>query len=173
MLNHSYFSKLYFCKKEGMEGTVRKQVMLELIWWLVTVLVIVAVLFPILTTLSTYPFLTTNIVFIVVFITLTRYVFLLQHTFLARSEVIKVIIVLISVPIIFMLIEGLSNFQNFLDEEGLDKFLPSMNLDKQQGIINYIRSEMLFFGAGAIIVAILFPFRMILSVWRNRNSNSI
>jgi len=156
-----------------MEGSVKKQLLLELIWWIVTALVVAAVLYPILTNLTSYPFLITNITFIIVFITMTRYVFLLQHTFLARMEVVKVIIVLISVPIIFLLIEGLSNFQNYLDEEGLDKFLPLMNLEKQQGIINYIRSEMLFFGAGAIIVAILFPFRMILSVWRNRNTDKI
>jgi len=130
-------------------------------------------MFPIVTNLSSYPFLISNVIFIIVFITLTRYVFFLKHTFLARAQVIKVIIVLISVPIIFMLIEGLSNFQNFLDEEGLDKFLLLMNINQQQGMINYIKSEMIFFGVGAIIVSILFPFRMTLSVWRNRNTNKI
>ncbi len=156
-----------------MEGTLKKQILLEVIWWIVTAVVTVAIIFPIVSNLSTYPFLISNIIFIVVFITLTRYVFFLQHTFLARAQVIKVIIVLISVPIIFMLIEGLSNFQNFLDEEGLDKFILMMNLNQQQGMINYIKSEMLFFGVGAIIVSILFPFRMTLSVWRNRNRNKI
>ncbi len=156
-----------------MEGTLKKQILLEVIWWIVTAVVTVAIIFPIVSNLSTYPFLISNIIFIVVFITLTRYVFFLQHTFLARAQVIKVIIVLISVPIIFMLIEGLSNFQNFLDEEGLDKFILLMNLNQQQGMINYIKSEMLFFGVGAIIVSILFPFRMTLSVWRNRNRNKI
>jgi len=123
--------------------------------------------------LTTYPFLISNLVFIVVFITLTRYAFLLEHTILAKAQLIKVGIVLISVPIIFLLIEGLSNFQNYLDEEGLDKFLPLMNIDSQQGMINYIKSEMLFFGVGAIIIAILFPIRMVISIWRNRNTNKI
>ena len=156
-----------------MEGTLKKQLILELIWWVVTAIVAVAVIFPIVTTLTSYPFLISNIVFIAVFITLTRYVFLLKHTFLARAQVIKVIITLVSVPFIFMLIEGLSNFQNYLDEEGLDKFLPLMELDNQKVMINYVRSEMIFFGTGAVMVAILFPFRMTLSVWRNRNTNKI
>ena len=156
-----------------MEGTLKKQLLLELVWWIVTALVAVAVIFPIVNNLTSYPFLISNVVFIAVFITLTRYVFLLKHTFLARAQVIKVIITLISVPFIFMLIEGLSNFQNYLYEEGLDKFLPLMKIENQKGMINYIKSEMIFFGTGAIIVAILFPFRMTLSVWRNRNTNKI
>ena len=154
-----------------MNSTLKKQVLLEVIWWVVTAIVIVAVVFPILSNFTSFPFLITNIIFIVVFITLTRYVFFLKHTFLAKAQVLKIIIVLISVPIIFIMIEGLSGFQNYLDEEGLDKFLPLMDLEKQQKMINYVRSEMIFFGVGAIIIAIIFPFRMTLSVWRNRNTN--
>ena len=142
-----------------------------MIWWVVTAIVAAAVLIPILNSLDGYPFLTSNIVFIVVFITMTRYVFLLKHTILAKAELVKVGIVLVSIPFIFLLIEGLSNFQNYLDEEGLDKFMPLLNLDKQQDMINYIKSEMLFFGVGAIIVAIVFPVRMVISIWMNRNSN--
>ncbi len=156
-----------------MDEVVKKHITLEIIWWLVTLLITVAVLFPIHTNLSSYPFLITNVVFIVVFITLTRYVFFLKHTVLARAQYIKVGIVLISIPILFIMIEGLSNFQNFLDEEGLDKFIPDMNLAKQKDMINYIRTEMMFFGVSAIIVALIFPFRMVLSVWRNRNTNEI
>jgi uncharacterized membrane protein YcfT len=154
-----------------LESTIKKQITLELLWWLVTAIVAAAILYPIVSSLDNYPFFTSNLVFIVVFITLTRYVFLLKHTILAKAELIKVGIVLVSVPFIFLLIEGLSNFQNYLDEEGLDKFMPLMNLDKQQDMINYIKSEMIFFGVGAIIVAVLFPFRMIISIWKNRNSN--
>ena len=154
-----------------MESTIKKQIILELIWWVVTAIVAAAVLIPILNSLDGYPFLTSNIVFIVVFITMTRYVFLLKHTILAKAELVKVGIVLVSIPFIFLLIEGLSNFQNYLDEEGLDKFMPLLNLDKQQDMINYIKSEMLFFGVGAIIVAIVFPVRMVISIWMNRNSN--
>lgn len=156
-----------------MESTLKNKSVLEFIWWLFTAIIVVAVIFPIWNNLTTYPFLTVNIVFIVVFITLTRYVFLLKHTILAKTQGIKVGIVLISIPIIFMLIEGLSGFQNYLDEEGLNKFLPSMNLDEQQIMINYIKSEMLLFGVGSIIIAIIFPFRMVISVWRNRNTNNV
>lgn len=156
-----------------MDSTIKKQITFEFLWWVVTAIVAFAVLYPIVSSLTTYPFLISNLVFIVVFITLTRYAFLLEHTILAKAQLIKVGIVLISVPIIFLLIEGLSNFQNYLDEEGLDKFLPLMNIDSQQGMINYIKSEMLFFGVGAIIIAILFPIRMVISIWRNRNTNKI
>lgn len=156
-----------------MENTLKNKATLEVLWWLFTAVVVVAVIFPIWNNLTTYPFLIPNIVFIVVFITLTRYVFLLKHTVLAKMQGIKVAIVLVSIPIIFMLIERLSGFQNYLDEEGLNKFLPMMNLDEQQTMINYIKSEMLLFGVGSVIIAVIFPFRMVLSVWRNRNTNQV
>jgi len=156
-----------------LENTLKNKATLEVLWWLFTAVVVVAVIFPIWNNLTTYPFLIPNIVFIVVFITLTRYVFLLKHTVLAKMQGIKVAIVLVSIPIIFMLIERLSGFQNYLDEEGLNKFLPMMNLDEQQTMINYIKSEMLLFGVGSVIIAVIFPFRMVLSVWRNRNTNQV
>ncbi len=146
---------------------------LELIWWLFTAIVVFAVIFPIHQNLSAYPFLWQNILFIVVFITLTRFVFLLKHTILANKTKLKVGIVLISIPIIFVLIEQLSGFQTYMDEENFDKFMPNLNLEKQQSMNNYLHSEMLLFGVGSVIISIIFPFRMVLSVWRNRNTNEV
>ena len=146
---------------------------LELIWWLFTVVVVIAVIFPIYNNLSSYPFLWQNILFIVVLITLTRFVFLLEHTVLANRTKLKVGIVLISVPVIFLLIEQLSAFQTYMDEVTFDQFMTALPLAKQQSMNKYLHSEMLFFGVGAVIISIIFPFRMILSVWRNRNTQKV
>ena len=146
---------------------------LELIWWLFTAIVVVAVIFPIHNNLSSYPFLWQNILFIVVLITLTRFVFLLEHTVLANRTKLKVGIVLVSVPIIFLLIEQLSAFQTYMDEITFDQFMTGLPLGKQQSMNKYLHSEMLFFGVGAVIISIIFPFRMVLSVWKDRNSQKV
>lgn len=142
---------------------------LEMVWWIFTAMVTIAVIFPIYTNLSSYPFLWQNILFIIILITLTRFVFLLEHTILANKTKIKVGIVLISVPIIFVLIEQLSAFQTYMDEITFDQFMTALPLAKQQSMNKYLHSEMLFFGVGSIIISIIFPFRLVMSVWKDRN----
>jgi hypothetical protein len=40
-------------------------------------------------------------------------------------------------------------------------------------MMNYIRSEMLLFGVAGIISSVIFPFRMLMSVWRYRNQGRV
>ncbi len=142
---------------------------LELTWWIFTFVVIVAVLFPIYNTITNYPFWWTNVLFIVTFITLTRYVFLLRHTFLAKQQKLKVVLFFLSIPIVFFLISQVHYFQSFLDEQGVESFLGNMTLDKRNNMANFVRTQMMLFGIGSVVVAVIFPFRMLFSVWTYRN----
>ena len=146
-----------------------KRISLELYWWLFTLIIVVAILFPILNKLPDYPFLLPNIVFIVTFITFTRYMFLLEHTFLAYQQRLKVAIILVSAIIIFYLISEINTFQTFLDEEGPDTLVNTLPTSQQRSMASYIRSEYLFFGVGSVIAAVVLPFRLMISIWRNYN----
>jgi hypothetical protein len=146
---------------------------LELVWWLISIIVVVVVLFPILSKVKEYPFQFVNIVFILLFITLARYIFLLKHTFLANQQILKAILGVLCIPIIFYLISEINYFQTYLDEEGLESIMPNLALDRQGSLINYIRSEVLFFGVGSLITAIIFPVRMLVSIWRLHNRGTI
>jgi len=123
---------------------------LELLWWVFTAVVLGGVLFPIFQKINHYPFLFQNVVFIVLFITLARWIFLLKHTFFARKD-----------------------FQTYMDEEGIESILPSLTLEEQASLGSYIRTEMVFFGVGAAVSALIFPFRMVISVWRTRNRGTV
>jgi len=142
---------------------------LELIWWLFTALVVIGVLFPILKNTDNYPFLLANIIFIVVFITLTRYFFLLKHTFLAKQQVLKVIAIVACIPLLFYLVNQVNLFQTFLDENGIKGILPNMIEANLVGVGRYVKSEMLLFGVGSIIITAMFPIRMLTSIWKTRN----
>ncbi len=144
---------------------------LEIIWWIVTIILAIAVLLPIYFSVVNYPFWNVNIIYIVVFVTFTRYIFFLKHTFLANIEYLKVLLIFLCFPLIFYLIQELNTFQTFLDEEGAGAIVG--NDDPNSGMINYVRSEFLLFGVGSVIASIVFPFRLILSVWRSRNSNKV
>ncbi len=148
-------------------------IQLELIWWLFTALVILAVLIPVYSSVPNYVFWTSNILFILFFITLTRYIFLLPFTFLARRQGGKIGMVFLMIPIIWYCVEQLNYFQTFLDENGVEALTGPMSFQKQQAMARYIHSEMLLFGVGAVISAVVFPFRMLLSVWRQRNRGTV
>lgn len=151
----------------------KHHIRLELIWWVFTAIVVVGVMIPIFQKTDHYPFTTHNIIFIVVFITLSRYIFLLKHTWLAQKQKLKLGIILVSLPLIFMLINALNSFQSFADDIGLDTIFNSISPTQQATIINFVKSEMTFFGVGAIIAMIVFPFRMLLSIWRIRNRGTV
>lgn len=146
---------------------------LELLWWLITALITALVVFPIYFNIADYPFYVMNIVFIVTFITISRYLFLLPYTFLARIEWLKITIVFLCIPLIFYLVQALNGFQTFLDEEGVGKLVGDMPTERQLQWTDYIRSELLLFGVGSVIASVLLPFRLLLSVWRGRNRGTV
>jgi len=146
---------------------------LELVMWLFTAVLVLLVLMPIYFNVPSYPFYFSNILFIVVFITFARYIFLLKHTFVAHSLVFKAFMMIAAIPIIMFLLDSVSMFQGFTDDIGLDTLVPDLTIARQKAITKYMRTEMIFFGVGAVIVAVLFPFRMLVSIWRGINKNTV
>lgn len=142
---------------------------LELLWWIITALLATLIMIPVLLYLPDYPFYWINVFFIAAFITLTRYLFLLRYTWLARRQIVKIIIVFICIPFIFYCVQELNRFQTFLDEEGFEAIVGGVERGKQAAMITYVRSETLLFGVGAVISGILLPLRLIVSVWRQHN----
>jgi hypothetical protein len=152
-----------------LEKTNRLVFWLEMLWWFITALVAAGILYPIWKEFRDYTLLLPNLIFIVVFITLTRYMFLLPYTFLASRQIVKVVLIFLCIPLIFLLIEQLVGFRTLADEDGWDEILPGVDFEAQSPLIDYVRSEMLFFGIGSIISSIVFPFRMMVSIWRKHN----
>lgn len=147
---------------------------LEIIWWVFTLFLIIAVLYPIYTKAAdTYPFFKSNMLFIIAFVTFTRFIFLLKYTFLANLEKTKVAIILFSAIIVFFLVNELNFFQTYLDEKGLGSFLGHLSLPEQNTLGTYINRMTLFFGVGSAIAAAVLPFRLVLSIWRGRNRGTV
>ncbi|MCR9286066.1 hypothetical protein OAF63_03075 [Saprospiraceae bacterium] len=146
---------------------------LELIWWVVTFIIIIGAIFPIYQVLDEYPFLVANIIFIVVFITLARYIFLLKHTFIAKKQRLKIVLLFLCIPLAFYLIDQINHFRAFLDEDQFEVYVKNLSLSQRSTITKYITAEYLFFSVGALISTIIFPFRMLKSVWRVRNRGTV
>lgn len=150
-----------------------RKIQLELLFWVFTVIITAVVLLPILTSVESYPFLFINIVYIVAAVTVTRYLFLLRHTFLARRQQLKVAVFFLFIPFIFYLIQELNHFQVFLDEEGLDAVVGNLPYEQRNNMMDYIRNQMILFGVASIVASVALPFRLLISVWRLRNRGTV
>jgi len=156
-----------------MHPVQKNKALVEVIWWVFTAVVIFIILLPIKENVKAFPFYFQNTLLIVAFITFSRHIFFLNLSFIARKKWIKVAIIAGATIFFFVLTTALSDFRNFMDEQGLQTLVDHLHVSKQTSIIKYIKTEMLFFGVGSIITGILLPIRMIISLWRMRNSNTV
>lgn len=156
-----------------MQHIEKQKIWLEIIWWISTALLCLLILFPILQKTNRYPFILINVIFVAAFLTLFRYIFLLKYTWIAKLQYVKLILVFISIPLIFNLINNLNFFITHLDEFSTENYFGHLDRTSRENMEIYMRSEMVLFGVGSIIAAILFPFRMIISVWRFRNKGTV
>ena len=140
---------------------------------IITAILVFLVLLPVLRNTFAFPYMWFNVAAIFFFLTLARYIFLLRLTPFAWSAPVKIVMFFLLIPLIVYLMDGLSEFQYFLDEEGTYELVSHLPIDRQLPISNYIRTELIFFSVGAIIATIIFPFRLIISLWRVRNRNKV
>ncbi len=156
-----------------MQTLIKHKIKVELIWWLFTLILIVIVLLPIWLNAPHYPFFYQNTILITAFVTFTRYIFFLPLTLIARKKWIKLFIIGASAILFFILTTALGDFRNFLEEEGLQTLVEDLRVQDQTRMIDYMKSEMVFFGVGSIISGVVLPFRMIISLWRVRNRGTV
>lgn len=146
---------------------------LELLWWFFTAVIIGLVMLPVYFNVPAYPFWKENVLMIVLFITFSRYIFLLPLTFIARMKWIKVAIIAIAVLFVWVMSTTISDIRNFMDEQGLQTLVDHLHTTLQTDMIRYMKNELVFFGVGSVITAILLAMRMIVSLWRMRNSGRV
>jgi hypothetical protein len=153
---------------------MKDKIKAELLFILLTLVVAALIIFPVyLEYESRYPFYITNFVLIVVFTTLTRYIFLLRYTPFSHSKWIKVVSIFICIPLFLYLIDGMYEFQRFLDEIGLQEIAKNEDATSSANYNKFTRYQYLLFASGSLITCILFPLRMVISIWRQVNKNTI
>lgn len=147
----------------------RQKLILEATWWAITAVVVLLVLFPILHNTPYYPFQWSNVIFIVVFITLTRYNFLFKYTFLAKKQYLKLLLIFLCIPLLFNLVNNLNYFISITDESSYYFLDGNLSISQRNKMQLFIKTEMVFFGVASILSAIIFPFTLLRSIWRYRN----
>ena len=140
---------------------------------LMTAVVVVVVMYPIWTQFPEFKFQWTNVLYIIAFLTFTRYTFLLRYTFLAKAQNVKIGFILLTLIIILGLVTQIQDFNVWIDAGDPERLMPLVPQSKRDGLLNYIKSEFLFFAVGAVVASAFLAGRLLMSVWRTRNKEGV
>jgi hypothetical protein len=137
----------------------------EPLWWAFTLVLACLILLPVYTQLPAFPYFTANFVYVVVAITLTRYLFFLKISWLRDHLLVQGGLSLLLIPLIFWMGQYFNYFITFFDEQGPDVLTRGLD-GELAGIMNsYLHAEYRFFAIWAIIAALLTPPRLLYNVW--------
>ena len=144
--------------------------LIELLWWAITAIVVLVVLWPIWQAGVDWRFQYVNIFFIVTLITLGRHIFTLNYSLIGTYQVLKAGIMIAMVPFIFLLTSYVNEFMVYIEEHLWDSLTGHLAYAKRRPIESYIWNEMLFFGAGSIMASMALAVRLFMSIWKQYNA---
>ena len=145
--------------------------LIEIVWWLVTLIVIVLVIYPIRQEIYGFPFEKSNIYFIIGCITGLRWLLLLPSTPFAKNLWVKLVLIFFCIWLLLFSYNRFGMFQIFLDEKGIISLTNHLSESRQMAMSKYISSEYVFFAVGTMVACIILPFRLVVSIWRTYNLN--
>lgn len=146
---------------------------LEFFWWFIAALMAAVLVLPIYLKLPGFPHIGLNVLLVFCFVLFTRHIFFLRFTFIAKRQYLKVALFFIMIPVVFLLIQKLNFLQGYINEGILFNDLEELPYKEQLNLEKYIRHETLLIGTAAIVSAILFAIRMLISVWKYRNRGTV
>jgi hypothetical protein len=144
-------------------------ILIEIIWWVITGIIIFGSLWPIWSSGVIWYFQWEHIVFCIILITFTRYIFQLSYTWLNHLQWVKAGIMISMIPLTFALISYFNGFLSFIEDHTWEPMTGHLAVASRRGIESYIWRLMLFLGAGCVIAAPAFAVRLFISIWRQHN----
>lgn len=153
-----------------MNISYQTQLRIELMSWLATIVIAFLVVLPIINNGIHFPFLSYNVLYIIVGLTITRYVLFWSWIPFRDSKVAKILLMFMVPLIFFPLLEGIHSFVEFNDQEGIQSILNHLSLSKFNFFVSYIRLEYLLFGMLSFLGSFLLGLKMLRSLWRQINN---
>jgi hypothetical protein len=145
------------------------KIRLELLWWAFTAILILILYLPLYINNIDFPFKYYNWAFIALAVTITRLIFQLKHSFLAYKLALKLLFMFLSVVVVLQVIKGISMLNLFNDENGYYFLFEHLPLEKRYQMAAYVNWQYFLFGIAAAIAAVIFPFRLLVSIFRVTN----
>lgn len=137
----------------------------ELLWWAFTIVLAALVLAPVYANIPDFPFFLPNFIFVVVAITLTRYLFFLKISWLRDHLAWQAGLSILILPLIFWMGQYFNLFVTYLDEQNPDVFIKHLPEAKAEIMSIYLNNEYKLFAFWAIAAGLIMPLRLLYNVW--------
>lgn len=147
-----------------------RSIKLELLFIVLAIVLAGFLVFPIWYAGIDFPFYAKNVLLAIAGVLLIKYLFFLKHTWLNQYQKIKIALIPLSVPLIFIFIRMMNQFNTFMDEMPLADLMMDMPYEEQRFYAQYIKVEYVAVAVTAVVGSILLPFRLLVSVWREVNN---
>ena len=141
------------------------QATLEVLWWAFTLVLAALVIAPIYVQVPHFPFFLPNFVYVVVAVTMTRYMFFLDISWLRDKIALQAAISLAVIPLIFWMGQWFNYFIIHFDENGPDILVKHLSGDWRAIMDEYMHAEYRLFGVWAIVACVVIPFRLLYNAW--------
>lgn len=145
----------------------------ELIWYLISLVLCLVILFPIYYFEVDYGFWWVNAIFIFGLSVFTRWIFLWKYTPFARWMYYKVVLAFLMIPLFFWTMYAYAGFKDFVNEIGIQEILKEVPVQDQMALAKYIQNQITFFSVGFMICILIIPFKMIYSIWMQFNRGTV
>ena len=141
----------------------------EILWLLITAMVIYAVLYPITSKLDYYIYWKINATFIFLAITYFRYATTFKSLAFLKPSWVRFILFAVNLSLFIVLAQSeqklISLADNFYVEEfGIPKVM--MNAIMKRDFIKYVYTETVFFATASLVMLSAFQIRLIISYWQ-------
>ena len=143
----------------------RIRAIFELSWWAFAVVLAGMVVLPIYSTVPAFPFFGANVLYVVVAVTLTRYLFLLHVSWLRDRLILQAAVAFLLIPLIFYMVQEFNAFIIYFDERGPDVLIRGLEPELGRTMDRYMHAEYRFFGVWAIVASAVMPFRLVYNAW--------
>lgn len=140
----------------------------ELIWWVITLMIAFAVVYPILQKID-YIFIKMNMFFVFLTITYFRWTVSIRHLPFLQPVWVRFALFALNVSLFVFLMGEEQKFLMRVDNFFVEDFgmaWKAMSLVEAEKLLKYIYNEIVLFGTSALIMIFLFNARIIVSAWQ-------
>ncbi len=145
---------------------LKHQVITEILWILIAAVLALAVLAPPILSVGEFLYQYENALIVFGFITVLRLLFFHRQAPWLGPKPVKGALCIAMIPVILFTILTINNVQTFVDANGFAALFGGIETDQITQWGRYLRNEVIFFGAGLLICAVILPVVLIIEVWR-------
>lgn len=142
---------------------------LEFLFILLAAVLAFVLVFPIIQASPDFPFLKKNIFLAFAAVFLFEHIFFLKYSWINQFQKLKIALIPFSIPLTLVMVRMLNGFTTFADEMPLADIMKDLPYERQLTMARYIKIEYVSVAVMAIAAGIIFPFRLLVSIWREVN----